>query len=76
METTEVLYTRNFTDLGPLQSAHVLQYALTTDPGCAFRYGTCRLLVFLWENAVEPCAVRGIVEDIRRAGLLPCGAEE
>ena len=91
----------NFTDLGPLQSAHVLQYALTTDPGCAFRYGVsvtvlqaggrdtqscraicdtqegiCRLLVFLWENAVEPCAVRGIVEDIRRAGLLPCGAEE
>ena len=39
MKTTEVLYTRNFTDLGPLQSAHVLQYALTTDPGCAFRYG-------------------------------------
>lgn len=39
METTEVLYTRNFTDLGPLQSAHVLQYALTTDPGCALRYG-------------------------------------
>lgn len=36
METTEVIYTRNFTDLGPLQSAHVLQYALTTDPGCAF----------------------------------------
>ena len=101
MKTTEVLYTRNFTDLGPLQSAHILQYALTTDPGCALRYGvsvtvlqaggrdtqscraicdtqegTCRLPVFLWENAVEPCAVRGIVEDIRRAGLLPCGAEE
>ena len=80
MKTTEVLYTRNFTDLGPLQSAHILQYALTTDPGCALRYGvsvtvlqaggrdtqscraicdtqegTCRLLVFLWENAVEPC---------------------
>ena len=79
MKTTEVLYTRNFTDLGPLQSAHILQYALTTDPGCALRYGvsvtvlqaggrdtqscraicdtqegTCRLLVFLWENAVEP----------------------
>ena len=92
MKTTEVLYTRNFTDLGPLQSAHILQYALTTDPGCALQAGgrdtqscraicdtqegTCRLLVFLWENAVEPCAVRGIVEDIRRAGLLPCGAEE
>lgn len=95
METTEVLYTRNFTDLGPLQSAHVLQYALTTDPGCALRYGvsvtvlqaggrdtqscraicdtqegTCRLLVFLWENAVEPCAVRGIVEDIRGAAPM------
>ena len=82
MKTTEVLYTRNFTDLGPLQSAHILQYALTTDPGCALRYGvsvtvlqaggrdtqscraicdtqegTCRLLVFLWENAVgrAPC---------------------
>ena len=39
MKTTEVLYTRNFTDLGPLQSAHILQYALTTDPGCALRYG-------------------------------------
>ena len=39
MRTTEVLYTRNFTDLGPLQSAHILQYALTTDPGCALRYG-------------------------------------
>lgn len=84
MKTTEVLYTRNFTDLGPLQSAHILQYALTTDPGCALRYGvsvtvlqaggrdtqscraicdtqegTCRLLVFLWENAVEPCAGAG-----------------
>ena len=95
-----LLYTYK-ADLGPLQSAHILQYALTTDPGCALRYGvsvtvlqaggrdtqscraicdtqegTCRLLVFLWENAVEPCAVRGIVEDIRRAGLLPCGAEE
>ena len=42
MKTTEVLYTRNFTDLGPLQSAHILQYALTTDPGCALRYGVCR----------------------------------
>ena len=34
MRTTEALDTRNFTDLGPLQSAHILQYALTTDPGC------------------------------------------
>ena len=101
METTEVIYTRNFTDLGPLQSAHVLQYALTTDPGCALRYGvsvtvlqaggrdtqscraicdtpegSCRLLGYRGENAGEPCAVRGIGEDIRRAGLLPCGAEE
>ena len=93
MKTTEVLYTRNFTDLGPLQSAHILQYALRYGVSvtvlqaggrdtqscraiCDTQEGTCRLLVFLWENAVEPCAVRGIVEDIRRAGLLPCGAEE
>ena len=44
MKTTEVLYTRNFTDLGPLQSAHILQYALTTDPGCALRYGVSVIL--------------------------------
>lgn len=39
MKTTEVLYTRNFTDLGPLQSAHILQYALTTDRDVRFAMG-------------------------------------
>lgn len=97
METSQVLFTRSFTGFGPLQDAHILQYALTTDPPGALRYGVsitvlkaggqdtqscraicgtregaCSLLVFLWENAVEPRAVHGVVEDIRRAGLLPC----
>ena len=47
MKTTEVLYTRNFTDLGPLQSAHILQYALTTDPGCALRYGVSVTVILI-----------------------------
>ena len=53
MKTTEVLYTRNFTDLGPLQSAHILQYALTTDPGCALRYGVS--VTVLQAGGRAPC---------------------
>ena len=52
MKTTEVLYTRNFTDLGPLQSAHILQYALTTDPGCALRYGVSVTVILVSVQSV------------------------
>ena len=101
METTQVLYTRNFSDLGRLQEAHILQYALTTDPQEAMPYGVaitalwrndqyaqfcralfrgkedaCRLLMFLWENAVDPQAMTGVVEDLQRADLLSCWKEE
>lgn len=101
METTQVLYTRNFSDLGRLQEAHILQYALTADPQEALPYGVavtalwrndqsaqfcralfrwkedaCRLLTFLWENAVDPQAMPGMVEDLRRADLLSCWKEE
>lgn len=101
METTQVLYTRNFSDLGRLQEAHILQYALTSDPQEELPYGVavtvlrrgdhfsqfcralfrrkddaCRLLVFLWENAVGPQAMPGMIEDLRRADLLSCRKEE
>lgn len=101
METTQVLYTRIFTDLGPLQEAHILQYALTSDPRETLPYGivvtalhkkgktfqscqslfrreedACRLLIFLWENAIEPQVMPGLVEDLRRAGVLLCQKEE
>lgn len=101
MRTTEVLYTRSFTDLGTLQAARILQYALTKDTECALCYGVsvtvlqaghrrtqscraicdtqeqaCRLLVFLWENGVEPGTVQGVLEDLRHAGFLPCGGAE
>lgn len=101
METTQVLYTRNFSDFGQIQQAHILQYALTTDPQEILPYGVaitalwrndqsaqfcralfrwkedaCRLLVFLWENAVDPQAMPGMIEDLRRANQLPCWKEE
>lgn len=102
METSEVLYTRCFSDFGSLQSAHVLQYAVVTDSSrapcygvsvitlqttgkeektcpaiCGTREQACRLLLFLWENAVSPQAMPGIIEDIRRMGLAGClGAEK
>ena len=101
MKTTQVLYTRIFTDLGPLQKAHILQYALTSEPQEALPYGVmvtalqkegqrsescgalfgkeedaCRLLVFLWENAVGPLTMSGVVEDLRRSGVLFCREEE
>lgn len=101
METTQVLYTRNFSDLGRLQQAHILQYALTADLQEALPYGVaitalwrddqsarfcralfrrkedaCRLLVFLWENAVDPQTMPGMIEDLRRANQLPCWKEE
>lgn len=101
METTQVLFTRNYSDLGRMQEAHILQYALTTDPQEAMPYGVavtalwrndrsvqfcralfrlkedaCRLLVFLWENAVDPQTMPGMIEDLRRADLLSCGKEE
>ena len=83
MKTTEVLYTRNFTDLGPLQSAHILQYALTTDPGCALRYGvsvtvlqaggrdtqSCRAICDTQEGTCFPVGKCG--GAVRRAG--DCG---
>ena len=48
METTQVLYTRNFSDLDRLQEAHVLQYALTADPQEAAPYGVA--VMALWRN--------------------------
>lgn len=39
METTQVLYTRNFSGFGALQDAHVLQYALVTASEGELRYG-------------------------------------
>ena len=30
----------------------------------------CRLLLYLYENAVEPCAAAGVVENIRRSGAM------
>ena len=67
METTEVLYTRNFTDLGPLQSAHILQYALTTDPGCALRYGVSVTVLQAGGRDTQSC--RAICDT--QEGTLP-----
>lgn len=39
METTQVIYTRSFSNFGRLQKAHVLQYTLTSDPQEALPYG-------------------------------------
>lgn len=101
METTQVIYTRSFSNFGRLQKAHVLQYTLTSDPQEALPYGVaitmisqndqstqfcralfrwkedaCRLLAFLWENSVDPQTMPGLIEDLRRADLLPCWKEE
>lgn len=48
METTQVLYTRNFSDLDRMQEAHILQYALTADPQEAMPYGVA--VTALWRN--------------------------
>lgn len=48
METTQVLYTRNFSDLDQLQEAHILQYALTADPQEPNPYGVA--VMELWRN--------------------------
>lgn len=48
METTQVLFTRNFSDLGRMQEAHILQYALTADPQEAAPYGVA--VMALWRN--------------------------
>ena len=32
--------------------------------------------MFLWENAVDPQTMPGMVEDLRRADLLSCWKEE
>lgn len=30
------------------------------------------LLLYLYENSVEPCAVSDVIEDIRKSGAFPC----
>ncbi len=101
METTQVIYTRHFTDFGRLQNAYMLQYLLTEDPQKTAPYGVaiaalcreaqtvrscpalfqsreeaCRILTFLWENAVGPQTMPALLADLRQAGLLFCGKEE
>ena len=55
METTQVLYTRNFSDLGRLQEAHILQYALTSDPQEALPYGVAITALRRNEQSAQFC---------------------
>lgn len=73
MKTTEVLYTRNFTDLGPLQSAHILQYALTTDPGCALRYGVSVTVLQAGGRDTQSCRAICDTQEGLAVFLFSCG---
>jgi len=37
---------------------------------CGSAQAACKLLIYLYENSVEPCAVRGVVENIQKTGAL------
>lgn len=37
---------------------------------CSSAEKACRVLLYLYENAVEPCAAADIIENIRQAGAM------
>lgn len=70
MNTAEVLYTRSFTGYEPVQSEHVLQYAITQDEKEAqiSEYGICISCLSKEGKKTENC--RAVCKSFRQANDL------